>query len=250
MSIESSNPPEGASNLRRIYRFLATADHPAARFVRTTRSALRGIALPAPAIVVKPMLWVFLAVRTTYYFLMRVFICEPLFKAYCRQYGKGVHTAAHVHWIQGKGDINLGDNVLLTGKCSIKFAARYTDRPVLNMGNNVDISNGCSFVVGKEISIGNNCMLGGNVTVRDSSGHPVDYEQRKAGTALDAESVQPVRIEDDVWIGAGAVINQGVTVGTGSVVAGNAIVATNVAPYAIVAGNPARKVGDTRKNVG
>jgi acetyltransferase-like isoleucine patch superfamily enzyme len=49
-----------------------------------------------------------------------------------------------------------------------------------------------------------------------------------------------VVIEDDVWIGARAIILQGVTIGRGAIVAAGAIVTHNVPPYAVVAGGPAR----------
>ncbi len=54
----------------------------------------------------------------------------------------------------------------------------------------------------------------------------------------------PVTISHDVWIGHGAIILPGRTIGTGAVVAGGAIVTKDVAPYAIVAGNPARPIRD------
>jgi phosphonate metabolism protein (transferase hexapeptide repeat family) len=54
----------------------------------------------------------------------------------------------------------------------------------------------------------------------------------------------PVTIGHDVWIGHGAIILPGRSIGTGAVVAGGAVVTKDVAPYAIVAGNPARPIRD------
>jgi len=53
---------------------------------------------------------------------------------------------------------------------------------------------------------------------------------------------QPTRVGSDVWVGYGASILSGVTVGDGAVIGAHAVVATDVPPYAIVAGNPARLV--------
>jgi acetyltransferase-like isoleucine patch superfamily enzyme len=52
-----------------------------------------------------------------------------------------------------------------------------------------------------------------------------------------------VNVGRDVWIGAGAIVLSGVTIGEGAIVGAGTVVARDVAPYAIVAGNPARVVG-------
>jgi acetyltransferase-like isoleucine patch superfamily enzyme len=52
-----------------------------------------------------------------------------------------------------------------------------------------------------------------------------------------------VHIGDDVWIGYGAVVLSGLSIGRGAVVAAGAVVTSDVDPYDIVAGNPARRVG-------
>ncbi|MFE0419002.1 sugar O-acetyltransferase [Streptomyces tendae] len=75
---------------------------------------------------------------------------------------------------------------------------------------------------------------GANIT--RSPTNPVHPELRRDGTQFSA----PVRIEDDVWIGAGALLMPGVTVGRGSVVGAGSVVTAHVPPMTVVAGTPAR----------
>lgn len=58
------------------------------------------------------------------------------------------------------------------------------------------------------------------------------------------DSRDSVFIEDDVWVGFGAIILSGVRVGRGAIVAAGAVVVSDVEPYAVVAGNPAQKIGE------
>lgn len=57
---------------------------------------------------------------------------------------------------------------------------------------------------------------------------------------------KPVVVKDDAWIGAGAVICPGVTIGEGAIVGAGAVVLNNVPPYVIVAGVPARWLRDLK----
>lgn len=59
----------------------------------------------------------------------------------------------------------------------------------------------------------------------------------------------PITIGDYVWIGVNATILKGVTIGEGAVVAAGAVVTKDVEPYAIVAGVPARKIGERPKGL-
>jgi acetyltransferase-like isoleucine patch superfamily enzyme len=225
-------------------RTIALSDHPAARLARKLYWGLKNLTLPAPQIIVKPMLWIFLAIRSIYYFVMRVFICEPLFKAYCAQYGQGVRTDVFIHWVQGKGEIILGDHVLLDGKSTFGFTSRYADRPTLQIGDHTYVGSGCTFSVGRRITIGRHCLLAGGVWIADSNGHSTDPAARLAGQPPRPEEVRPVEIGDNVWIASRAIILPGTTIGEGSVVAAASVVRGRVAPYTIVAGNPAVKVAD------
>jgi 2,3,4,5-tetrahydropyridine-2,6-dicarboxylate N-acetyltransferase len=96
-------------------------------------------------------------------------------------------------------------------------------------------------VIGEKSMIDMGVVLGGRATVGKNC-------HIGAGTVLagviEPPSAKPVVIEDDVLIGANAVVLEGVTVGTGSVVAAGAVVTQDVAPYTVVAGMPARKIKD------
>jgi acetyltransferase-like isoleucine patch superfamily enzyme len=223
-------------------QFFATSDDWRARAVRQIYRAAMNFSLPTPKIFARAMLALFLVLRSVYYFLVRVFVCELLFKAYCTTYGTNLKTGVFVHWVQGRGDLIVGDHVTIDGKCSFSFAARYSDRPTLIVGNNTRIGHLNSFVIGKQIRIGSNCLFASNVTVTDSSGHPTDPTNRLLGCPSELDRVRPVVIGDNVWICGHAIILPGVTIGDNSVVAAGSVVRTNVLPNTLVAGNPAQAV--------
>ncbi|MGQ7786819.1 DapH/DapD/GlmU-related protein [Nesterenkonia sp. K-15-9-6] len=102
-------------------------------------------------------------------------------------------------------------------------------------GDDVFVNTGLTLVDDSEVHIGDRVMLAPRVTIT-STGHPVHPELRRDGTQFSA----PVIIEDDVWVGAHAVILPGVRVGAGSVVAAGAVVHAHVPPLTVVGGTPAR----------
>ena len=226
-----------------LRQWVASSDHPLAYAARKTRRVALTFSLPAPALMVRPMLAIYLALRESYYFLVRLLICEPLFKAYCTQYGRGLRTGVYIHWVQGRGKLILGEDVFVDGKCSFLFTVRYTKEPLLRVGDNTVIGHGCSFTVGQQITIGKHCLIAPDVRMFDAPGHPTDPTLRKRGAPANAEDVRPIDIEDNVWIGAQSILYPGVRVGEGSVVATGSVVMNEVPPYTIVAGNPARVTG-------
>ena len=230
-------------------RYLATSGKQVPRAIRWLYRHRNSVSVPAPRIVVKPMLWIYLGLRFVVFFFRRVFIAEPLFKAYCTRYGRNLRTGIFIHWIMGKGDIIIGDNVLFEGKSSFSFASRFVDRPVLEIGSGSGIGHGCSFTIGKRITIGRNCGITRECTFMDTSGHPVvavgrivDHAQNKWAPPSD-DDVQEVIIGDNVWVGQRSIIFPGVTIGEGSIISAGSVVRIKVIPpYSLVAGNPAKVI--------
>lgn len=226
-----------------LRQWLAGSSHPVAAAARGVRGMLRNFTLPAPRVLVLPYLWLFVSLRSALFCVRRLLVAEPLFKAYCSRVGRGVTTGIYVPWVQGKGELVVGDRVHISGKLSINFAARFCRRPRLEIGEDTDIAHDCRIVVGKEVVIGARVEIASNVTIRDSGGHPADPARRAAGAPPDEADVKPVAIHDNVWIGSHVLVMPGSVIGEGCIVSAHSVVAGPVAPYTIVAGNPARRIG-------
>lgn len=230
-------------SLASLRHWAARADHPLARALRGAKRRVHHFTLPAPKLLVLPMLWLFLGLRAIVFFVRGKLIAEPLLKAYCTRFGRGVTTGIYVPWVMGRGELVLGDRVHFNGKLSLKFAASFVARPKLHIGDHCDIGHEVSFVVGREIRLGRHVQVASGVSFRDSAGHASDPAARLAGAPPSDEDVRAIVVHDNVWIGADAMILPGVEIGEGSIVTARSIVSANVAPYTIVAGSPARRVG-------
>lgn len=107
----------------------------------------------------------------------------------------------------------------------------YTDHGLnLSLGERVFINQGCTFLDYAGVTIGNRTLIAPNCTFI-TLGHPVDPEERRIWL-----TGAPIVVEENVWIGAGATILPGVTIGKDSVVAAGAVVADDVPPSSLVAG--------------
>ena len=230
-------------SLSALRHWAARADHPLARALRRGKRQLHHFTLPAPRLVVMPMLWLFLGLRAIVFFARGKLVAEPLLKAYCTRFGRGVTAGIYVPWVSGRGELVVGDYVQFNGKLSLKFAASFVARPRLHIGDYCDIGHAVSFIVGREIRLGRHVQVASGVSFRDSSGHASDPAARLAGAPPDDEDVRAIVVHDNVWIGADAMILPGVEIGEGSIVTARSIVSANVAPYTVVAGSPARRVG-------
>ena len=112
---------------------------------------------------------------------------------------------------------------------------------------------GARIICDGEVEIGDYALISWNVVLMDTYRVPFDPAQRRAElervagrfpplfTGADVPT-KPVRIGRNVWIGFDACVLPGVTIGEGSIVGARSVVAEDVAPYTVVAGNPARVI--------
>jgi maltose O-acetyltransferase len=124
-------------------------------------------------------------------------------------------------------NLHISKNVTLSPLQSITF------------GHNIYISKNVNITTNEKskISIGNYVMIAHNVMI---IGGNHNIERTDIPMMFQGEGKQGnIIIEDDVWIGAGAIILTGVTIGEGSVIGAGSIVTKSIPPYSIAVGNPA-----------
>jgi len=157
-----------------------------------------------------------------------------------------------IHWwgLRGKvGRIEVGDNCIIGARIAFDSSSG-----VVKIGNRCYL--GASTVIcHTNVTIGDDVIMSWGIVIVDHDSHTLDWEGRQSDVSDWARGkkdwtripIRPVIIRDKVWIGFGASILKGVTLGEGSVIAAASVVTRDVAPYTLVAGNPARVVRELKK---
>lgn len=138
-------------------------------------------------------------------------------------------------WVYGTGAICFGEHSLLYPDLHLETQGE----ALITLGPGLVLSRGVHLVAMAGITIGQGTMIGEYTSIRDAN------HRREAGRAIrDAgHTAKPIRIGAEVWIGRGAMVLGGVTIGDGATVGANAVVTRDVAPGATVVGVPAAEIG-------
>ncbi len=179
--------------------------------------------------------------RSSVGWCLRFFWYEPLLRSQCASVGDRFRME-QLPYIVGRGFVSIGNDVQFSGKPSFAFTRRHSSTPSLSIGDRTFLGHNCAITIAKRVTIGKDCLIAGGVRIADHDGHPLEADKRRAGQPPSADSIAPVTVGDDVWIGHGAIILKGVRLGDRSVVGAHAVVTRDVPPDTVVAGNPARVV--------
>lgn len=143
------------------------------------------------------------------------------------------------------------ENVILESHSEI-FGTIYAVKDgIVRMGEWSKIGPGCVIEAVNKVEIGKDTAIGANVTIRDNNSHPISPTYRRmmrhtAHGSIERSSTRsiskPIIIGENVWIGEGARICKGVTIGDNAVIAACSVVTKNVPANAVAAGNPAKIV--------
>lgn len=146
----------------------------------------------------------------------------------------------------GPGEVVLGEGVQFGWKASPHFYSGYCHVEVSRPESTIEVGDGTEFnnnltmkSEGAGIRVGRDGLFGANIEIFDSNFHDLDpSRRRRTGT----QTMAPVDIADNVFVGMGVKILKGVTIGADSVIGAGAVVCSSVPAGVIAAGNPARVI--------
>jgi acetyltransferase-like isoleucine patch superfamily enzyme len=172
--------------------------------------------------------------------LISFFFRSPAFRSRCEECGARLYVN-RTPYAPNHTRIFVGDDVQIFGKTAI-YSAPVFDEARFTIGNRVDIGHMVTVMVAKEVEIGEDTNIANYVVIADNDNHPRNPKLRISGGGPEPDEVRPVKIGKKVWLGMSCFIGKGVTIGEGSIVAAHSVVLTDVPPYSIVLGNPARVI--------
>ena len=129
----------------------------------------------------------------------------------------------------------------LDGFCFIYPGAYLSHTYGIQAGRNLHVNGGAFFDGRGGLTIGSNVLVGPNAVLL-SSQH--QWSDPSLPIVLQGHQLKPTTIGDDVWIGANVVVTPGVVLAPGTVVGAGSVVTADTEPYTIVAGVPARRIGE------
>ena len=165
------------------------------------------------------------------------------------KYGKGLLLKGiPLIFNKKKATLTIGNNCIvkssflsnLVGLYSRTIIVTRVEGARITIGDNVGIS-GATIYARKEITIGNNTNIGGNVKILDNDFHPIEAEARLRDDK-ELIGMAPIHIGKNCFIGCNALILKGTELGDNCVVGAGAVVCGKFEKNSVIAGNPARVI--------
>lgn len=125
---------------------------------------------------------------------------------------------------------------------NVRGTIKVNDGGILHIGDYVGISSSVIWVHNK-INIGNHVNIGANTMIMDSDAHSLSYvHRRNIKEDMQNKKDSPIKIEDDVLIGANSIILKGVTIGKRTIIGAGSVVTKSIPSDCVAAGNPCRVI--------
>lgn len=146
-----------------------------------------------------------------------------------QMFNSGVYNTEYILRLLGiKGDLQTA---IIKPQFHVEFGNNIT------LGKNFNASVGLTILDNSEVIIGDNVQCGPRVTITTAT-HPLLPRARRNNDVIS----KPIKIGNDVWIGAGAIIMPGVTIGNNIVIGAGAVITEDIPDGYIVTGVPAKVI--------
>ncbi len=162
---------------------------------------------------------------------------NKIFEKKCDKIGQNLKIKGSVIF-SGQGKLNCGDNLLIRSPKFNPVRIHIEKSSNLTLGNQVFLNFGVHLSCSKEIRIGNHVDFGEDCLIIDNDFHSLDNSKPK---------VEPILINDNVWIASRVIILKGVSIGEGSVIGAGSVITKSIPAKSFAAGNPARIIKNLSK---
>jgi acetyltransferase-like isoleucine patch superfamily enzyme len=220
--------------------WLKQGETPLARQLFALAKEARQMTIPCFPPIHRPLYALHVGLRDAVANLSRILWTTPLFKTRVKGSAKGLYLYSGIPLLLGSLDIELGDNVRLSGITTLSGRVSARQTPFLKIGNGSGIGWQTTIAVGTRIIIGDHVRIAGKAFLAGYPGHPLDPEARAKDLPEADWQCGDIIIEDNVWLATGVTVMAGVTIGKGSVVAAGSVVTKDVPPGVLAAGMPAK----------
>jgi acetyltransferase-like isoleucine patch superfamily enzyme len=136
-------------------------------------------------------------------------------------------------YLDREAEVQFGPRCVLDRSLTIECSGRLT------VGARTIFGHHCTLAAAESIEIGEDCLIAEMVSIRD---HDHRFDRLDVPTRTQGRVVSPVRIGNNVWLGAKVTVTRGVTIGDNAIVGANAVVTKDIPANAIAVGIPARVI--------
>jgi serine acetyltransferase len=138
--------------------------------------------------------------------------------------------------VKNKGEMVFGERARLVSTVATLELVCGREAQLI-IGPGTFINYGCSIGATRSIVIGAGCTIGTYVIIMDNDFHRLEPERRQ-----ELPESEPVKLEENVWLGARVIVLRGVTIGEGSVIGAGSVVTRSIPPRSLAAGIPAKVI--------
>lgn len=147
--------------------------------------------------------------------------------------------------IRGRKFMQVGKNFTTGFNCRFDAFPVNTKHTIIKIGNNVQINDYVHIAAIENIEIRDNVLIASKVFITDHNHGNYSGNNQDSPESIPSERklyASPVIIEENVWLGEYVSILPGVTIGKGSIIGSMSLVNTNIPPFCIAVGSPAKVI--------